>query len=366
MHVAGGVGRVPRRARGDRDVRPLADRGRGPHQPRRARFATGACSRPADPAPTEAELAVCPAARSAHGLRARPEPPRRARCRASSATLRGARRASTWWRRREDGEAASCAADARRAALRARRRARRTCAGGELDAWRATRAALDLDVEDGRVTARPTRTRSARLWSALDVPALRRRARVGARQATSSSTGAAPTTSGGGSHGSLHRDDSRGRAAALRRRTPPERASSGRIDRRHRHWCSSTSVYRCTDERGARPRRHARPAPASRARARRPAQVAQLGAARQVLRRSAGPATSSTSASSPSASRPSACTTSLAATLAFVVGGDEQLLVEPPLDLPRAGPAAPASRRRASSRSASWRSCSRSRSSSCW
>ena len=78
MHVAGGAGRVPRRPRGDRHVGPLADqrRGRGSTSPRPS--PTGACSRPRTRRRREAELAVSPAARSAHGLRARREPPRRA------------------------------------------------------------------------------------------------------------------------------------------------------------------------------------------------------------------------------------------------------------------------------------------------
>ena len=58
-------GRVPRGARGDRHVRPLADDGRGARSTWPTPSPTRACSAPSDPAPTEAELAVSPAARSA-------------------------------------------------------------------------------------------------------------------------------------------------------------------------------------------------------------------------------------------------------------------------------------------------------------
>ena len=57
--------RVPRRPRGDRDVRPLAEPDPRARQPRRA-LATWRLARcPSDPDPDEAEIAVCPGARSA-------------------------------------------------------------------------------------------------------------------------------------------------------------------------------------------------------------------------------------------------------------------------------------------------------------
>ena len=53
-------GRVPGRARGDRDVRPFARSGRGGHEPVRRARPTGASSRRWIWSPTSAELAVCP------------------------------------------------------------------------------------------------------------------------------------------------------------------------------------------------------------------------------------------------------------------------------------------------------------------
>ena len=65
VHVAGGVDAFLERARGDRHVGPLADDRRGRASTWPTRFADARVLAPADPAPTEAELAVSPAARSA-------------------------------------------------------------------------------------------------------------------------------------------------------------------------------------------------------------------------------------------------------------------------------------------------------------
>ena len=118
-HARGGrPGGVPRGARGDRDVGPLADR-------RSSRGSTSAdvladmrVLSPSDPAPTEAELAACPSARSAmvyaldDGARATSwSGARPTRCSRPTAW-------SSWSRARR---ARAGALGARRAALRARR-----------------------------------------------------------------------------------------------------------------------------------------------------------------------------------------------------------------------------------------------------
>ena len=270
-----------------------------------------------------------------HGLRARPEPPRRAgaarggrRCRRS--------RASTWWRASRARRRRSCER-ARRAALRARRRARTIGAAGagrvegELDA-------LDLDVADGRVDSRDYPDALGRLWSALNLPALRRRAASAHRPATSSSTGVAPTTWAA-------------EATARSTGTTPRRAAARRPEPAHG---AGAVVDHGRDPNGARPlpvgslapddRRQRDPPSASaprriavhvRASARRHAPSRTTGvqlAKFCVVGGSGYASTSACSRCSPSRSRRPP------------PGGrhrrvprrrDEQLLVEPPLDVPR-------------------------------
>ena len=202
------------------------------------RRARAAAARPRRP--SEAEIAVCPAERSAHGLRARRRAPRRAGAgaAASCAGIEGVdlvHRGATTARR--------VVARARRAALRARRRPRATCAGARWSVERRPRGARRSTV----ATAAWSRTYPdalGRLWSALKCPHVRRRARLGRRPATSSSTGAAPTTSGGGSHGSLHRGDSLGVLLFCGIDAAGARGSSGRIRDVTPHGRSTTSLYR--------------------------------------------------------------------------------------------------------------------------
>ena len=198
---------VPRGARGDRDVGPLADRGRV------GRSTSPTCSAdmrvlsPSDPAPTEAELAACPVGALGDGLRARRRAPRRAG--------RGARptRCSRLDGRRPRGHArgrrgaacaparASCAsrpgddlADARGRRLE-RRRATRPCSS-------STRAA-------GGSTSETYPDALGRLWSALACPHSGD-VLVSAELGYEFVDWGGADHVGGGSHGSLHRDDSEG------------------------------------------------------------------------------------------------------------------------------------------------------------
>ena len=127
---------------------------------------------------------------------------------------------------------------ARRAALRARRRpdatARGRGPGGSSGGAGARRATAS--------TATPTRTRSTgsgRRSSARTPATCSLRPALGYEFVD---WGGADHL-GGGSHGSLHRDDSQG-VLLLCGVDPP---GAGRVvdRRRHRRWCSSTSVYRC-------------------------------------------------------------------------------------------------------------------------
>ena len=66
MHAGGGLGRVPRRARGDRDGRPLAGAGRATRSRSRRARRPGRRARPsARAARPAAEIAVCPSQRAA-------------------------------------------------------------------------------------------------------------------------------------------------------------------------------------------------------------------------------------------------------------------------------------------------------------
>jgi hypothetical protein len=167
-------------------------------------FAAWRVLTPADPAPSEAELAVCPGARSAmvyvldESRRAELVP------RAVDAVIgiAGVDLVIT----RADGEAA----------VRSRRGELRFAPGGELEDGRGVRwsvegeqAVLDLLSADGRVVNGAYPDSLARLWSALECP-------HGGDVLISATPGfefvdwGGADHVGGGSHGSLHRDDSEG------------------------------------------------------------------------------------------------------------------------------------------------------------
>ena len=185
-------GRVPGGARRDRDVRPLADQGGGRASTSPRRSPPGGCSRRPTRRPTEAEMAVCPAARSAHGLRARRGRAATSWCPRAVETCWSSR-AWTWWcAGRRTGRRR--ALRPRRALASARRRSDR-CARRSAGRVEGDHDALGLAVADGDGdAATSTRTRSAGCGPPLDCPHAGRRAGVGRRRATSSWTGAARTT----------------------------------------------------------------------------------------------------------------------------------------------------------------------------
>ena len=166
MHVAGGVDAFLERARGDRHVGPLADDRRGAREPRPRPSPTRACWRPRTRRRPRPSWPVCPAARSAHGLRARRGPPRRAGRRRggdAGASWRG----STW----------SLPARTARRVVRSRRGELRFAPGGAVA--RPARARLARRGRPrgarpggtaGASRATPTPTPSNRLWSALECP----------------------------------------------------------------------------------------------------------------------------------------------------------------------------------------------------
>ncbi len=169
-------GRVPGRARGDRDVRPLAEPRRDARSTWPTRSTDWRVLLPSDPEPEEAEIAVCPGAR--------------ARRRSTCSTRRGATAGRASW-------PTTCAdVDGRRPGGPARERRRRgagaraaSCAsgpGGDLTDARGQRldrggrlAALDLAVDDGAVRSGdyPDALRPAVVGAR--VPAHGRRAGVG-------------------------------------------------------------------------------------------------------------------------------------------------------------------------------------------
>jgi type I phosphodiesterase/nucleotide pyrophosphatase len=159
---------------------------------------------PADPAPAEAELAVCPAARSAmvyvldESLR-EPFAPRAAR------DLRAIEGLDLIVRR-ANGEAE----------VWSERGELRFAPGGELTdprgrSWsvEGERRALELEVADGRVASDRYPDGLARLWSALDCP-YAGDVLVSAAPGHEFADWGGADHVGGGSHGSLHRDDSLG------------------------------------------------------------------------------------------------------------------------------------------------------------
>ena len=354
------LGRVPRGPRGDRHVRPLADRRRGPRQPGRGARRLATCCRRPTRRPDEAEIAVCPAAALGAGLRARRGPARRARCPSSSRDLadvdgrrprapprRTARRAVVGRR------AASCASRPAATSTDAR--------GGTLERGRATSARSASSVDGRRVCSGAYPDALARLWSALTA---RRPATCCSRPAPGYEFvdwGGADHV-GGGSHGSLHRGDSRGRADHVRDRPRrrPRRAAvvAARRDADGPRPLRRT-LDRCRERRGeARRPLHRR----VRARA---CAAATTGCSSSSSARSAARATSSTWPSSRSASSRSDIAPPGRGHARVPGRRDQQLLVEPPLDLRRAARPRRASRPRASSPSAWPRSCSPRRCSSC-
>jgi hypothetical protein len=167
-------------------------------------FADARVLRPSDPAPTEAELAVSPAARSAM-VYALDEGRRAELVAGAVATLRGLEGVDLV-ATRANGEAV----------VHSGRGELRFAPGGDLRdrrgrAWSVTgeHAALDLDVTGGQATSATYPDALNRLWSALECPHsgdVLASAELGYEFVD---WGGADHV-GGGSHGSLHGDDSKG------------------------------------------------------------------------------------------------------------------------------------------------------------
>jgi len=159
---------------------------------------------PSDPAPIEAELAVCPSARSAMAYVIDEEERARLVPRAARDLL--AIEGVDFVAHLADGEAA----------VRSERGELRFAPGGELEDERGRRwsldgpaATLELELGDGLVRCGTYPDALGRLWSALDCP-------HGGDVLASALPGyefvdwGGADHVGGGSHGSLHRDDSEG------------------------------------------------------------------------------------------------------------------------------------------------------------
>ena len=159
---------------------------------------------PVDAAPSEAELAVCPSARSAM-VYVLDEARRGELVDASVAALTGA-----------DGVDLVAVRENGAAVVRSERGELRFAPGGDLldrrdRGWRVEgeRAALDLELTGNRVTSESYPDALNRLWSALDCP-------HSGDVLASAEPGfefvdwGGSSHLGGGSHGSLHRDDSEG------------------------------------------------------------------------------------------------------------------------------------------------------------
>ena len=262
------------------------------------------------------------------GLRARRGAPRRSSCRALMDVLLDVDGVDLLVHARHPGRPR--ALRARRAALRPRRRARRH-ARRLLDARRgrgcpATRR--DRRPRDQRDL--PGRARPALVGARL--PALGGRARVGGARLRVRGLGRGPTTWAAAATARFTATTRR--ACCCSAESTRRSASSGR-SRTSRRWCSSTSVYSRPGDRGGEGRRRRNAPPRARPGPHRAAQAAQLGAARQVLRRrrlrlrgQPGRVRALRRAARPAPPRGRD-------------GGlrgrrDEQLLVEPALDLPRA------------------------------
>jgi hypothetical protein len=167
-------------------------------------FADARVLTPADPAPTEAELAVCPAARSAM-VYALDESRSDALIAAAVDTLGGVEGVD-FVARRVDG----------RAVVRSGRGELRFAPGGSLRdrcglSWtvEGKRGVLGLDVSDGIVTSATYPDALNRLWSALECPHSGD-VLVSAEPGFEFVDWGGAHHVGGGSHGSLHRDDSEG------------------------------------------------------------------------------------------------------------------------------------------------------------
>jgi hypothetical protein len=167
-------------------------------------FAAWRLLTPADPAPSEAEVAVCPAARSAmvYVLDEDDRPGLVERAVGALKRVEGVDLVVT----REDGEAR----------VWSRRGQLRFAPGDELTDRRGlgwsvdgNHRALRLIVEDGRVRSRSYPDALGRLWSALESPHAGD-VLVSARPGFEFVDWGGADHLGGGSHGSLHRDDSEG------------------------------------------------------------------------------------------------------------------------------------------------------------
>jgi Type I phosphodiesterase / nucleotide pyrophosphatase len=159
---------------------------------------------PADPAPTEAEVAVCPAARSAM-VYALDESRREELSAAAVDTLAGMEGVDLI-ARRVDGQTV----------VQGDRGELRFAPGGPLRDRRGRgwtvegrRAVLRLRVADGLVTSATYPDALNRLWSALECPHSGD-VLVSAKQGFEFLDWGGAAHVGGGSHGSLHRDDSEG------------------------------------------------------------------------------------------------------------------------------------------------------------
>jgi hypothetical protein len=169
-----------------------------------AAFADARVLTPADPAPTEAELAVCPAARSAM-VYALDESRRGELVPAAVATLEGVEGVDLI-ARRVDGQAV----------VRSDRGELRFAPGGPLRDRRGRDWAIEgehgvlrLDVADGLATSETYPDGLNRLWSALDCPHSGD-VLVSAEPGFEFVDWGGADHVGGGSHGSLHADDSEG------------------------------------------------------------------------------------------------------------------------------------------------------------
>jgi hypothetical protein len=159
---------------------------------------------PSDPAPSEAELAVCPAARSAM-VYAIDQGRRAELVGAAVGTLAGVEGIDLV-ARRADGEAV----------VQSESGELRFAPGGGLEDRRGRRwrvegddAVLGLDVTDGLVTSATYPDALNRLWSALECPHAGD-VLVSAEPGFEFVDWGGADHVGGGSHGSLHRDDSEG------------------------------------------------------------------------------------------------------------------------------------------------------------
>ena len=218
MHVAGGARGVPRGARGDRDVGPLADRGRDG-----AINLVGRARR------------RCACSRRATSRRSRPSwrpVPRRARRWSTRSTRGGAtsssgRAADTLLE--ADGVELVITRDDGEALVRSDRGELRFAPGGDLDRpraagagrCRATRPCSSSRTENGEVGSETYPDALGRLWSALRCPHSGD-VLVSAELGYEFVDWGGADHVGGGSHGSLHRDDSEG-VLLLCGLDPPER-----------------------------------------------------------------------------------------------------------------------------------------------